>query len=58
LRHGLVLGQLSEDLPSGYDGPGLEFLYKVLSTKVCFICLRVGGFDRTELAEIEAAYDL
>jgi hypothetical protein len=50
LRHGLVLGQLSEGLPPGYGGPGLEFLY--------FICLRVGGFDQAELADIEAAYGL
>jgi hypothetical protein len=57
LRHGLVLGQLSEDLPRGYPGPGLEFIYKILAHKVYFAALRVGGFTQAELAAIEAGFD-
>jgi hypothetical protein len=58
LKHGLVVGQLSEELPQGYEGPGLEFLYKTLSNKVCFIWLKVGGFSQAELAAFEADHDL
>jgi hypothetical protein len=58
LKHGLVLGQLSQDLPPGYEGPALQFLYKVLADKVYFIHLKVGGFDEKKLADFEAAYDL
>jgi hypothetical protein len=57
-KHGLVVGQLSKDLPPGYEGPGLEFIYKVLANKVCFLCLQAGGFNEKELAALEDAHDL
>jgi hypothetical protein len=58
LKHGLVVGQLSADLPPGYEGPGLEFIYKPLANKICFLCLKVGGFSQAELAALENAHDL
>jgi hypothetical protein len=58
LKHGLVLGQLSHDMPPGYEGPGLQFIYKVLSGKIFFADLKVGGFNQPEVAAIESVYDL
>lgn len=58
LKHGLVVGQLSTELPDGYAGPGLEFIYKTLANKVCFLCLKVGGVCHEELTALEDAHDL
>lgn len=58
LKHGLVLGQLSQDLPHGYRGPNLQFIYKVLAGKIFFADLQVGGFSEIEIKAIEACYDL
>lgn len=58
LAHGIVVGQLSEDVPPGYEGPPLQFAYKVLSDKVAFLDLALGGFDAAHRAGLEKAYDL
>lgn len=56
LKHGLVLGQLSAGLPKGYQGPALQFIYKVLADKVCFVGLAVDGYSEEKLADFEAAF--
>lgn len=58
LKHGLVLGQVSKGIPPGYLGPPIEFIYKTLANKVCFLCLKAGGFSNAELTALENTYDL
>lgn len=56
LEHGLVVGRVVVDAPPGYNGPAVEFLYRVLAHKVCFIWLKVDGFSQAELDAFEASY--
>ena len=57
-KHGLVIGQISDDFPPGHEGPHFQFIYKVLTNKVFFVELKVGGFSEAELKAFEATYDL